>query len=115
MSSEERELLERIAARLDSLERKVEMLVVPPRAVKPKVAGSLLGCSENTVKGMVRRGEMRTVRVGDRQHIPMSEIVRLTTVATAPKSSPILQPRSKRTKIEPSEMEKVRALVRRKD
>lgn len=115
MSNEERELLERIDARLAALEQKVEMLVLPPRAVKPRVAGSLLGCSEKIIKSMIGRGELRTVPVGERQHVPMSEIVRLTTVTAPPARGPVLLPRARSAKVSPTELEKMRALARRRD
>lgn len=112
MSHEERELLERIAARLDALEAKIS---VQPRAYKIRDAARMLGCSPTTVKGMIRAGELRTVLIGDRSHVPMAEIVRLTAVgASQPKSAPSI-PRRKSVKLAQSEAEKIRALARRKD
>lgn len=112
MSHEERELLERIAARLDALEAKV---TVQPRAYKIRDAGRLLGCSPAIVKAMIRSGEIRTVLIGERAHIPVSEIMRITTVATAkPRIGPGL-PRRTAAKVPQSEMERMQALSRRKD
>src|SRR5512137_1593398 len=55
-----------------------------PRAVKPEQAARLLGCSLRALNSQIRSGRIRTVTVGNEQHVPMSEILHLTSSAPGP-------------------------------
>lgn len=85
-------VLSEVVVRLSSLEQRVESIIAPPRAFSLKEASKLLGCSPRKLSRLIQSGKLRTVEIGEREHVPMSEVVRLTTVTTSPKSSPRVAP-----------------------
>lgn len=101
-----------VTSRLESLEQKMEALVAPPRAFKPKAAAKLLGVSAETLDLMVKSAELRTVTIHKRQHIPLSELVRVTAVRAPSKSvaGSALRPSPRHPK---SEGEAIRELARK--
>lgn len=109
--------LERIERRLIALEEKVDRIQVLPRAVKLTVAAKLLGCDVKTIKKDVARRKLRTVLVGDREHVPVAEIVRLCAVPSLPALSPLsIPPRRRQKKAEAkSAAERFRELAKRRD
>lgn len=110
------EALQRIERRLIVLEEKVDRIQTVPRAVKLPVAAKLLGCDVTTLKRDVRRKRLRTIRIGAREHVPMSEIVRLcATPTTPPPSPPTIPPTAKRLRAAAAGASDVfRALARRR-
>ncbi len=54
-----------------------------PGAVSPEAAAKIIGCSLKTLQTEIRRGRVQTVRVDDREHVPMSEIARLASLRKA--------------------------------
>ncbi len=47
-----------------------------PGAVAQETAAKILGCSLRTLQREIRSGRVQTVTVGDREHVPMTEIAR---------------------------------------
>lgn len=104
--------LEVIEGRLAALEQKVEAIIAPPRALKKRDAARLLGVGLTTLENLLRQGKLRTVPIGDREHVPMSELVRMTSVTTKPQrpaSGPALGARKQDGR---SEAEKIREFAR---
>lgn len=109
--------LEKIEGRLSSVEEVVERIQSPPSALPPKEVSRMLGCSISKTKGLIRDRQLRTVLIGKRRHIPISEVARLTnSVAVAP-TTPLrgpLPPRP-RTRKGKSQADAIRDLAKRKD
>lgn len=82
------EIVGRIEVRLVALEERLSRESVTPRALTMARAAALLSVSVSTVKRLVKGGELRTVTLGARPMVPMSEVVRLTSVTAAPSSRP---------------------------
>lgn len=92
MTADLQEALTSIAAALERIERKIEEASTPPRALTRREAARLLSRSEATVKRMIAAGELRTVQIHGTPMVPFSEIVRVTSVASAPEKGPRLVP-----------------------
>lgn len=116
-----RESLSRIETRLDVLDRiesaltefrqNFQAMTEPRLALKIKDAARMLGCSTKTVERDVRKGRIKTVEIGKRQHIPMSELVKLTTVrAEPPRTAPAPRRHASGAK---ADAEKIRAATRK--
>lgn len=117
MSQDERDLLERIERKLDALERKIGAINLPPRAVDVPDAARLLGRSPKTVRRMILAGELGTVLMLGSRMVPMSEILRLTTViTTARRSVPSVKrgPTAKRMASARERAEAIRALSKKR-
>lgn len=76
--------LVRIEMALERLERKVE-LAHAPRLLTRQQAAELLGCGGTKLKALIDSGELRQKKLGGRWMVPMSEVVRLTSLS-APRS-----------------------------
>jgi hypothetical protein len=116
------EALERIEARLEcidgrlgTLERRVESIVVPPQAYKKEDAARLLSCDVKTLNKEIRRGLIRTVPVGSREHVPLSEIIRKTSVLTQPQRAPSVPSKRDRAALKRSKIaDSIRLLGKRR-
>lgn len=51
-----------------------------PASVDTREAAAILGCGTTTVRNLIERGDIRTVRLGRLVRIPRSEIIRLLDV-----------------------------------
>lgn len=72
-----------------------------PRALKPAEVAKLLSCSLSKVRALIASGHIQHVRIGKVPLVPMSEIIRLTTVSIKPDAPPLLlrKARERRTAI----------------
>lgn len=91
-------LLEAVAARLEAVERKVDAITVPPKALRIEEAEKHLPLKRAAIKDLIRKGKIRTVQIGERNYIPLTEIIRLTSLPDrAPSSAPAVH-RSKKAR-----------------
>lgn len=75
-------LLVDIRNRLSAVERRLEETAFLPRALRYRDAGRMLSCSERKVRQLVAEKKLRTVLVGSRRMVPLSEVVRITSFAS---------------------------------
>lgn len=61
-----------------------------PRALKPAEVAKLLSCSLSKVRALIASGHIQHVRIGRVPLVPMSEIIRLTTVSIKPDAPPLV-------------------------
>jgi hypothetical protein len=106
-----RVVLQKIQDQLEAIDKKIEAAAVQPRALGMRKAALLLSRSPDTLKGMVKRKEIRTVLIAKVKMIPMSEIVRLTTVLVPARGAP--NPRRQEPYDAQAEAERARAAIRR--
>ena len=52
----------RVTASRDRIREKVVELA--PIAVRPRIAAELVGCSESTIRKLIKQGEIKTIVVG---------------------------------------------------
>lgn len=90
------EVLDRIEERLGRLEQKVEQITAPPRAVKISEAEKYLPIKRTVITEMINAGKIATCTINERKYIPFAELVRLTAVAKPVASSPTVPPPPKR-------------------
>ena len=86
------ESLRRIEAKLEQIARKVDMGSAPPSALTQPQAARLLSIGMTKLKRMVREKQIRRVKIGGRWMVPMSEVVRLTSITTKARTSPTVRP-----------------------
>jgi excisionase family DNA binding protein len=110
------ERLERLEDHLKMIERKLDLLSGPPPAYAYTLreAAQMLSMSESKLRGLLRERKLSTVRLGGRQYVPVSELIRVTTppLTRLPRRPVGPRPRSLDG---PGEAEKIRALAKRKD
>lgn len=105
--------------RLTEIQEKVETLSRPPQAFSLDGAAKVLSRSVTTVKGMIRRGEIHTIKISKTRMVPMSEIIRLTALTSEPASSahgPIPSRRERTAKRQhEAHADSIRKLARKRD
>lgn len=110
MSGEEAKSLEERLGKL--IDRKLAEAMVQPRAVKIEEAARLLSCSARHIARKAKRGKIRFVFPLGLKRVPMSEIVRLTSLSEDVDSVPA--PTSPRSQDARLEAEEIRRRAKRK-
>lgn len=107
-------MLERIERRLETLEQKLEQQAQQRHALDFRDAARLMSLSLRSVARLAKSGELRTVRLGGRVLVPMSEVVRLSTPKASSKGGPLVRP-SLSPANGKAEASALRAVLRRRD
>ena len=110
------EVLERVAVqvgvigeRLAVLESKVDAIVTPPKALRLEDAEKHLPLKRSAIKALIAKGEIQTVRIGKRRYIPLTEILRLTTVTRPVVTVPSVAEHGPKAKRRPAQRAKAEA------
>lgn len=84
-----RQELQEISKRLDALTSRLEEVATPPRLLSMARAARSLGIGQTKLAELIRRKVVRTVKLGERRMVPLSEVIR---VATVPETSRFSRP-----------------------
>lgn len=88
-----RQELQALAKKLDSISERLEEVATPPRLLTLARAARCLGVGETKLQQLIRTRVVRTVKLGARRMVPLSEVVRVATISE-PRRGPDIEPKT---------------------
>lgn len=83
-----REQLNSIEEKLEAVKRHLDEVTSPPRLLSMAKAARHLGIGPTKMGELIRDRVIRTVKLGERRMIPLSELVRVTSLSSPAKGAP---------------------------
>lgn len=83
-----RQELDSISKKLDALVAQLEDVATPPRLLTMARAARCLGVGGTKFAELIRTRAIRTVMLGSRRMVPLSELIRVTTIPAGPSTRP---------------------------